>query len=486
MQKILIYDDTIGASEDARNLLKVNRFSQVYYRKRSLERWMSDIATAAGFQFVKLDDAASRAMIGRLSPQPHDRLALVYVQSCMAFACPEADAVLFLRKLGLTRSPLVVQSANEAVCAAVGVDDEAAKMIDLIANGDNPSGLWREAAMSWHTVADDVGIIDLRDPLAFTDYLTSNFDVRFFNSIQSDNDFVVVKRSTEKGKLKREFQYYGLVPPAMRMFFIQPYDYQDDGGHASYKMERLFVPDMALQWIHGSLERVDFERFLDKVFYFLSIRPKRHGAAAQAKSAFSDAFRTKVQARRDQLLALPEYAAIRPYVDASLGGMDALLSRYTALLAPVENRIAEVDLCVGHGDLCFSNILYSKTTGLLRLIDPRGADSDDDLYMTPYYDLAKLSHSVVGSYDYINHGLFRLEVDHDLKLDLQIDSPPPPWARQVFEQKLRDHGFDPYVIRVLEASLFLSMVPLHIDAPRKVLAFLANADSILTELEGGL
>ena len=55
-------------------------------------------------------------------------------------------------------------------------------------------------------------------------------------------------------------------------------------------------------------------------------------------------------------------------------------------------RADETTLCIGHGDLCFSNMLYSKTTGLLKFIDPRGADKPSDLYMHSYYDVAKLSH----------------------------------------------------------------------------------------------
>ena len=42
------------------------------------------------------------------------------------------------------------------------------------------------------------------------------------------------------------------------------------------------------------------------------------------------------------------------------------------------------------------------------------ADGDDDLYVSPFYDLAKLSHSVVGNYDFINYGLYRVEIDADL------------------------------------------------------------------------
>ena len=39
-------------------------------------------------------------------------------------------------------------------------------------------------------------------------------------------------------------------------------------------------------------------------------------------------------------------------------------------------------------------------------------------------------------------------------------------------------------VRIYEASLFLSMLPLHMDNPHKVFAFILNAKNILEEIEG--
>ncbi|MBC7389181.1 MAG: hypothetical protein H7329_08235, partial [Opitutaceae bacterium] len=46
------------------------------------------------------------------------------------------------------------------------------------------------------------------------------------------------------------------------------------------------------------------------------------------------------------------------------------------------------------------------------------------------------------------------------------------------------HGYNYELVRIFEASLFLSMLPLHIDNPKKVLAFILNAINILTEIPG--
>ena len=166
-------------------------------------------------------------------------------------------------------------------------------------------------------------------------------------------------------------------------------------------------------------------------------------------------------------------------IHQAVGGIDKLLARYRAAFAAARSRFPLAELVVGHGDLCFSNMLYSKSTQLLRFIDPRGALVEDDLYTDPYYDVAKLSHSIQGGYDFINGGRFGIEMDTDLSMHLQTDESDRQWARAAFHEVLRRHGFDPELVRLCEASLFISMLPLHIDIPKKVLAFVLNAASIL-------
>ena len=133
-------------------------------------------------------------------------------------------------------------------------------------------------------------------------------------------------------------------------------------------------------------------------------------------------------------------------------------------------------------DLCFSNILYSKDASLLKLIDPKGAIVEDEIYTDPYYDLAKLSHSICGYYDYFNSDLFQITVDEGLKSHLSMDFDNSEYVA-VFRKKLEENGMDLKLIRLYECSLFLSMLPLHIDRPKKVYAFILNAIAILNSLE---
>ena len=114
------------------------------------------------------------------------------------------------------------------------------------------------------------------------------------------------------------------------------------------------------------------------------------------------------------------------------------------------------------------------------MIDPRGALNEAELWTEPCYDVAKLSHSLCGNYDFFNAGLY--EIDRREKPHLRLEHENKT-AIDIFKTYLDTHHFDFASIRLFEASLFLSMLPLHIDDPEKVLGFILNAIEILQELE---
>jgi hypothetical protein len=128
--------------------------------------------------------------------------------------------------------------------------------------------------------------------------------------------------------------------------------------------------------------------------------------------------------------------------------------------------------------------LFDRRTRLLRLIDPRGARTLDEAWMHPLYDLAKFSHSVLGGYDFINNDLFDCGLDATLNLQLQLqDGGPPPWSQKIFIQRLQSAGINLKVTRAYELSLFLSMLPLHLDHPQKLAGFALTACKLINWLE---
>lgn len=480
----IVYDDSVAVPVDVRAVMGIESFGALVYRRRTLVQAIESVARAAGMSAVHVvrSSAQWQALSAALDRGELSGMFLVCPANIVAAASDEDLATLFMQAR-YAPGNLFYSARRPGPWMGWALMDATLIKAYVAQHLDGQTEAFFEAhASQFSLVAERIDLLDLSRERALMDYLSGTFDVRHFNAIEREG-YTICKRSTDAAKLKREYDFYSLLPPRMQMFFIQPFDFQEDVAGASYCMERLFIPDMAVQWLQGAYQQPEFERFLDHVFHFLESRVQRPVERAVALRMQEALYATKVVERIDQLKNLPEYEALAPLLIRACGGIDRLLARYLKLFKSWRQRFPLNQLVIGHGDLCFSNILYSKTNQFMRLVDARGASEVDDLYTDPYYDAAKLSHSVLGNYDFINHDMFDVRVDEALTLALTLDRPNYTWARAVFNERLRRQGFDPLLTRLCEASLFISMLPLHIDRPRKVIGFVVNAHAIVNELE---
>lgn len=96
--------------------------------------------------------------------------------------------------------------------------------------------------------------------------------------------------------------------------------------------------------------------------------------------------------------------------------IDVIYNKYLCLKKIVaKDACREICSVIGHGDPCFANTLYNKMTRTILYIDPKGADTEEKMWTDPYYDIAKLSHSVYGLYDYFNAGMFNIQLSESFK-----------------------------------------------------------------------
>ncbi len=325
---------------------------------------------------------------------------------------------------------------------------------------------------------------DLSDTGNFRSFITGGFDARFFNSLTGD-DYTVVKSSPKKEKIKAEYTFYSLLPDDMKQWFARPFDYKETDDSASYAMQRFHMTDLAIRYVHSSITPEEFAEILRHLFHFLSHRKSEDIPAMEYEAGAKRLYVTKVYDRIKQLKQMPGYARIAALISSVSGynGIDEIVTRYVNLYDRMQ-QAAGLDhvRTVSHGDLCFSNILYSNADSMVILIDPKGAMTEEELYMDPFYDIAKLSHSICGHYDYFNSDLYEIGIDEDLTAKVKVDADNRLFVR-MFRDKLEESGIDFRLVRLYEASLFLSMLPLHMDRPKKVLGFILNAIAILDSLE---
>lgn len=478
---LVVFDDTNEKSEIIKDIIGKRSFGDVIVKKRRLESYFCESLRSMfpDFDFVHVKSVFEFNELAKNLEPLDEKTKILHFFSNFIISDSE-NAKLSLKKLLFIEKPYRVISAG-SLCALMFPNPK--DYADFLA-----AALSEESTLSASQRIDGKfetgGLCDIGVVGNFIQVVAGNFDARYFNSLRGD-EYTLVKSSANKRKIKAEYQFYHLLPDDMKFWFVMPFNYIEDSEKASYTMERLHVTDLAIKWVHGSVDGPEFAKILDKYFYFFKSRHSKPVPEAEYEEISRKLYVDKVKNRIEDLKKLPEFAGIAALMKSScpLSDIDAVFEKYLSVKARVERKNAYPPLSViGHGDPCFANVLYNKSTGLLKFIDPKGTLTEAELWTNPYYDLAKLSHSVCGNYDFFNNALFDISINEDFRAELKIDFDNSAY-KAMFRKKLAESGFDYLSVRVYEASLFLSMLPLHIDYPHKVFGFILNAINILEEIE---
>lgn len=500
MNYIVIFDDTLPKSELIEDVIGRKGFGDVVVKKQTLgARFAENISDILG---DKITPRFLRSiyeidgLIAGLEASGDKESRVIHFFSNYVFSDVKT-AGLTVRKVDYIDDPLVVNVGDAAlengkkpavsdkgyatskpVMVMFESVDSYIDFLRRISATEPKNTLAGLDGISMSTEID--GMMDIGNIESFLQCVAGNFEARFFNSLSGD-EFTLVKSSTKKEKIKAEYTFYHLLPEDMQMWFVEPFNYQEDDEKASYTMERLHMTDLAIKWVHGSIDEDEFGRIIDKYFYFFNNRHAKEVSEDEYRAIEKSLYENKVIKRVEELKKLPEYAEIAKLLSMNNGlTIDDIVKMYLEIKKKFETGGAVS--VIGHGDPCFANTMYNKSTRTLKFIDPKGALTEDELYTNPYYDIAKLSHSVCGRYDFFNNGLFEINVDTKLGTELSLDFDNSAYV-EIFKRKLEENGYNYWLVRLYEASLFISMLPLHIDYPQKVLGFILNANNILKEIE---
>lgn len=473
-QIFVIYDDSKMPGKEIKTITGAKSYGETIFKRVTLKDRMEaeivkekQVLTVFNYKGEK-DNAALFAAL------PLDNnTTIVHLYSNFGLKDTKAFSVL-LKKAEFMNESYTAFCDNKPAMSFLDGADSYKKAFDALIAGEYEA----------ERIENDA-FMDLSVRANFLTFITGGFDARFFNALAGD-EYTVTKRSTKKEKIKAEYQFYYLLPETMKMWFVMPYDYKEDADGASYTMERFHMTDIAIRFVHGAVDEEELKDILDKLFYFINLRATKEVSSDVGKAVAKELYIDKLAARMEELKKYKEYEQFDSMIKmgTAYDGIADVVSKYEKLyekLAVANNR-SYGKLAVGHGDLCFSNILYSKEAEILKLIDPKGALLQEELYTDPYYDLAKLSHSICGCYDFFNSGLYEISIKRDLKLDLTIDTDNTSY-KEIFKSYLQENGYNYALVRLYEASLFLSMLPYHMDQPGKVFGFLLNAIKILDEVE---
>mgnify|MGYP004462280005 CR=1 FL=1 len=309
---------------------------------------------------------------------------------------------------------------------------------------------------------------------------------REFNHIDIDRDRgILTKYSKEKDKFIGEIKWYLKLPSDIEYVRPRIFDYSVDYNNPFVSMEYYAYHTVHELFLNGDLDIHQWEVIFEHIRFICHDMKRYKVQDENIKLSLEDMYLTKTTQRFEKLKKDDRFTNFF-YSSISVNGkeykslnkvLDILNEKIPEMLYDVKN------FNIIHGDLCFTNMMLDNNFSFIKVIDPRGKFGSYDIYGDSRYELAKLFHSVDGKYDYIIKDLFDLtyengEINYSIQ-DKDREFDLYPVFRKVFKDEI---GKDLKKIELIEALLFLSMIPLHCESFEHQLVMLGTGLEILNRI----
>ena len=305
---------------------------------------------------------------------------------------------------------------------------------------------------------------------------------RYFNQIDV-KDGTVHKISRDQKKLKAEYNWLSEVNrirPELSRYIPRGLSYHEGGETSELTMKYYPEGDLGQRYLketdNAQVQKVieDCISILKDIFSI--------GMTTPNSSVVLSLMKVYVSKTIDRLMNNP----FRSY-SLNINGKDYERIFSARRMKKLVDRCISLAfscpyVCLIHGDFFFSNIL--KDGEGFKVIDPRGDFGGLSIYGDPRYDLAKLRHSINGGYDYIINEEYTLkasEDEHTVTLSIPFKTDVDRNTEFFDNLVTKEFGFEIEDIKLIEALLFLTMIPLHSDDRKRQLAFMAIAQMKLEE-----
>jgi len=297
---------------------------------------------------------------------------------------------------------------------------------------------------------------------------------RYFNELAVTKDWIE-KSSYENKKIRAEANWFTELPPMMRSYIPQFLGVIDNEKRFSYRLEYLQHTALNELFVFSTLPAMIWIKILNKCTDFI-VKCRDYNAPEKAQfNSLDELFGVKTEQR------LSEYCQSQGITfDQSwtFNGNDPTTLNELMNSSKKHLPVTNIPISLLHGDFCFSNILYDFRADRVKTIDPRGLTADGQLtiYGDTRYDLAKLSHSVLGLYDWIIAGYYEVEIEND-KIIFDLDGiKQHKYTQQSFIEIIESKfGLTALNLYAMQIQLFLSMLSLHSDDLLRQQALFANA-----------
>jgi hypothetical protein len=209
---------------------------------------------------------------------------------------------------------------------------------------------------------------------------------RKFNSIRVSSDSILTKHSSDFAKIFYEYNWLNIYSNKFPASCPTPKNFVLFGDSASYDLEYFALPTLADLYVYGTKSDDFWKQTLIRCGVLIE-KFQQSQVIQQNKGGF---YLAKVEERK------------------TYSGYQYLGVEYDFLEAQrvIARELDSIDdkLVGGHGDFCFSNLLFDTRTQTVKALDPRGYLSRDlgQSLVVPFsYDIYKLAHSMIAGYDYV-------------------------------------------------------------------------------------
>lgn len=307
---------------------------------------------------------------------------------------------------------------------------------------------------------------------------------RSFNFVSIDEKRgILTKKSNNKNKLIDEINWYLKMPNRLQYLLPRIYEYSLDKNNPYVKMEYYGYHTLHEYLLYGNLSKEKWINIFEQLLFIMSDMQsfKKIDNKEKFIKAIDEMYIKKTIERLKLLENKKEFNVFFSNNVIINGKKYMSLNEYIDILPILVNKILKQNIekyfSIIHGDLCFTNILTESTYNFMKVIDPRGRFGDFSIYGDYRYELAKLLHTLEGKYDYIIEDMFRVKIENN-KIDIKIYS-KNDYIYDIFKDVFKEKLSDIAAIRLIEGTLFLSMIPLHCDYLNRQYAMLATGIKLI-------
>ena len=213
MKTIIIYDDTGRKSEVIQDIIGEKGFADVVVKKRCLEDYYREELEKIFSDVVWQKIHSVFEYVDLLKHLDVFNMQDVRVIHCFSnyIVSDASKARLSFEKLSFIDEPFGAFDGNRAVAALFPSLDSYKAFCKNIIAGRKAWDLIKELDERFNIE----GMVDIGIIGNFIQCVTGNFDSRYFNSLKG-NEYTLVKSSTNKKKIKAEYDLYHLLPEDMK------------------------------------------------------------------------------------------------------------------------------------------------------------------------------------------------------------------------------------------------------------------------------